>query len=335
MRKLLVYILKNSEIILFVYNLYYRLKNKKVFFLENERRQKLSIFDYQELSKPIPYYPLEKMRDSNYYGYAMALRKYAHLDKINAALEHGIYLANRIGTAQRYRTTRRVITMSNNRVESFKLHNLNKPILAIGPYIHYAEPLLSQEELAAMKQSLGKVLLVMPVHAAKGTPVFYNYQVLLDFIEKIKNEYDTVLVCIHFRDILNNIESAHIYEKKGYKIVCAGNEYDYNFARRLRSIIMLADYVVSNSHGTNTGFCTYLRKPQTIVYDKDIVKIHNSYTSEVKKIRDKQVREIEDAFTDYSPVITEYQLSVVEKYFGISLIKSPDKLREALNSINK
>lgn len=335
MRKFLVFFLKNSDVILFFYNLFYRLKNKTNYYSENDRREKISLFDYRALSQPIPYYPEEKMRDSNYYGYAQAIKKYSGVDRINSALEHGLYLGDRISTAEGYRTTRSVITMSQNRVYSFKTHGLNKPILAIGPYIYYADSLLSEEEFGALKRELGKVLLVMPVHAAKGTSVEYNHKVLLDFIETIREEYNTVMVCIHFRDVLNNPECVADYEEKGYKVVCAGNEYDYNFVRRLKSIIMLSDYVLSNSHGTNTGFCLCLGKPQTIVYDKDLVKKHNSYTAEVKKIRDAQVKEIEEAFSEYSPEITDYQRQVIEKYWGLSLIKSPEELREALKTLNK
>lgn len=335
MRKILVFFLKNSDVVLYIYNLYYRLRNKTKYYSENNKRQYLSIFDYSALSQPIPFYPEEKMRDSNYYGYARAIKEYAGVKRLNAALEHGLYLGDRITTAEGYRTTRSVIAMSQNRVDSFKLHGLNKPIIAIGPYIHYAESLLTGEELTKLKKDLGKVLLIMPVHASKDVAVDYNRLVLLDFIETIRHEYDTIIVCLHFRDLLNNPACVKEYEEKGYKIVCAGNEYDYNFVRRLKSIILLADYVVSNSHGTNTGFCLYLGKPQTIIYDKNLVKKHNSYTKEVQKIRDVQVKEIEEAFSAYSPEITEYQRRVIEKYWGLSLIKSPEELREALKTIDK
>lgn len=334
MRKIFVFLLKNSEIILYLYNLYYRTKNRKKFYRENIRREGLSIFDYQSLSQPIPYFPEEKMRDSNYYGYARAIKNYAGLDKINAALEHGLYLGDRITTAERYRTTHSVIAMSQNRVDSFLLNGVNKPILAIGPYIHYAKPLLTDDEFSELKKELGKVLLVMPVHAAKGTSVYYDHKVLFDFIDSIREEYETVIICIHFRDILNNPDCVMAYEKKGYRIVCAGNEYDYNFVRRLKSIIMLADYVVSNSHGTNTGFCSYLGKPQTIVNDETIVKKHNLYTEEIKLIRDEQVKEINAAFSSYGAEITEEQRKIIDKYWGTSLIKSPEKLREALIKIS-
>lgn len=60
------------------------------------------------------------------------------------------------------------------------------------------------------------------------------------------------------------------------------------------------------------------------------MKKHSSYTEDVKRIRDAQVNEIEDAFAQYSPVITDRQKEIVDKYWGLSLIKSPDELKQLL-----
>lgn len=334
MRDFFVRFLKNNDAVLFFYNMFFRLKNRARFVKENETRARLPIFNYRELAKPIPYYPEEAVRDSNYYGYARAIREYAGVKELKVAIEHGLYLGDRVSTAEGYRTTRSVIAMSQNRVDSFKLHGLKKPIIAIGPYIHYAEPLLNEDEFNALKKELGRVLLVMPVHAARRATVDYNITLLVECIESIRNEYDTVMVCLHFRDVLNNPECVSDYENKGYRIVCAGNAFDTFFVRRLKSIIMLSDYVISNSHGTNTGFCTYLGKPQTIIHDPDLVKHHTSYTDEVQKIRDEQVLEIESAFYDYSNTITEDQYRIVDKYWGLSCIKSKEELKRAIIEIN-
>lgn len=330
MRNLLVYILKNSEIVLFLYNLYFRVRNKKVFYREIERRKSLSLFDYKELSQSIPYYPIEKVKDSNYYGYAQALKEYAHLDRIDSALEHGIYLGDRVTVAEKYRTTRSVITMSENRVRAFKIHKIQKPIEAIGPYIHYAEPFLSNEDYFKLKAQLGRVLLVMPVHSSKMIEVSFSPKLLIDFIQSVEKDFDTIMVCLHYMDLRKNPSCAAEYEKKGYKVVCAGHAYDTYFVKRLKSIIMLSDYVVSNSHGTNTGFCTYMGKPQTIVHDPDLVKHHSFYTDEVQKIRDEQVKEIENAFSEYKYEISEEQYQVIDKYWGLSCIKTSDELCNAL-----
>ena len=73
----LIKILKESFLLLSLYNTYYRLRNKKRFWKEINRRQALSMFDYKELVKPIPYYPIEAIKDSNFYGQAYALKQYS------------------------------------------------------------------------------------------------------------------------------------------------------------------------------------------------------------------------------------------------------------------
>lgn len=327
MKKILVHFLKNHCSVLRLYNLFFQIKNKKAFYQENERRKTISFFDYKELARPIPFYPIELHKDSNYYGYACEMKKYAGIDKINLFLEHGLFLGNRIFAHEGLNSVKSVVCMSENRVESFKQNHLEKPIIPVGPYIYYAEPILSETEYSEMKKKLGKVLLVMPVHSGSKVGVSFDQKVLLDFVEDKRKDYDTVLVCLYFREIMNEPQLVTDYEKMGYKVVCAGHWFDLSFVRRLKSIIMLSDYVVSNSHGTNTGFCTCLGKPQTIVKDDNLIKdFQNYYSDEIKKIRDQQVEEIESAFREYSMDITETQKKIVDKYWGVSCIKTPEEL---------
>lgn len=88
----LIKILKESFLLLSLYNTYYRLRNKKRFWKEINRRQALSMFDYKELVKPIPYYPIEAIKDSNFYGQAYALKQYSGVNKFGWSIEHGLYV---------------------------------------------------------------------------------------------------------------------------------------------------------------------------------------------------------------------------------------------------
>ena len=49
---------------------------------------------------------------------------------------------------------------------------------------------------------------------------------------------------------------------------------------------------------------------------------------------EKQLAKIEEAFYAYGPVIADERRAIIDKYRGISLLKSPEELREALKSIN-
>ena len=91
LRRILASALKNSYLLNGLYNTYYRLLNRKKFFEIIERRKKLSIFQYEALAAPILYYPMESVKDSNFYGQSYAIKEYACIRKLGYAIEHGLY----------------------------------------------------------------------------------------------------------------------------------------------------------------------------------------------------------------------------------------------------
>ena len=114
-QKIAVYFLKNFSFILFIYNIFYKFKNKKIYYQEIEKRKNLSIFNYKQLSLPIPYYPIESIKDSNFYGINHSIKKYTGIKKIKQSFEHGLYFGNYIPFATFLKTTKSIITFSDNR----------------------------------------------------------------------------------------------------------------------------------------------------------------------------------------------------------------------------
>ena len=84
-------VLKNSFSLDYLYNTFYLLKNKKRFLGEISSRAQLSIFDYKRLAQELPFCPLEFVKDTNFYGYAYSIKKYAGIPIIYASIEHGLY----------------------------------------------------------------------------------------------------------------------------------------------------------------------------------------------------------------------------------------------------
>lgn len=139
-------ILKDSFILNYLYNMFYLIKNKKSFLDEISNRSYLSIISYKELSQELPFCPLEFVKDTNFYGYAHSIKKYAGLPNLNASIEHGLYYEdNYIPLASFSKTITKIITMSEIR-KNLNEKIVKKKTLAIGPYIHYADSLLSEEE---------------------------------------------------------------------------------------------------------------------------------------------------------------------------------------------
>jgi len=335
LRKIVGYFVKNFKLMLFFYNSFYRLKNKTRFYSEIEKRKNTSIFDYKKLSQPLPFYPIEAVKDSNFYGVYHSLKEYSGVTKISSAIEHGLYLGDYVPFASYLRTTKSIITFSDNRKKHLISAKINKPIYKIGPYIHYAKLPISENEYTKLKQSLGKTLVLFPSHSIKNFNVRIDVIELIEKVEKLALNYDTILVCLYYKDILDAYYLKY-FKKAAFKIVTAGHRYDINFLSRLKLIIKLADFTVSNTVGTHTGYCVYLNKPHFII-DQEVELLGENKTR-IENYRDEKQLESLSAekdlilkeFTIYSESITQNQKKVIDKYWGISSIKNPEDLLDIL-----
>lgn len=336
-RDICVRVLKDSHVVLFLYNTYFRIKNGKRFLKEIRHRENLDLFDYRNLAKPLPFYPIEPVRDSNYYGYAQAIKSFLGKAKLSGfALEHGLYLGNYVPKASYLRTTEAIITFSEYRKQNIRNNGINKKVVDIGPYIHYADSLLDTESLKKLKNNLGKVLLVFPSHSNIHYSVQVNSELYIKKIQDMAKGYDSVLVCLYYMDIQNG--NYLPYKNAGFKIVTAGHYLDLNFVRRLKTIILLADFTISNEIGTNLGYCICLGKPHYVIkqevhrYTDKKVEI----TAATYRNKDEQMTlssaqdEIYDAFSVCKSEISSKQYQVVDKYWGLSSIRSKETLTELL-----
>ncbi|MGM9774734.1 MAG: hypothetical protein ACI3Y2_05995 [Candidatus Egerieousia sp.] len=308
-----------------MYNFFERTVNKRTFLNQIGIREKLSLFDYEQLSKPIPFCPFEKIKDSNYYGYVRAIKDYIGQPNAEINIEHGLYFDNIVSYFTSYDTFKTLMTFSDYRLNVIRENGAKKRLLAIGPYIHYATPLLPQDESFDLKGKLGRTLLYLPYHSTNlsdGTSPMFNEEVkMIDNIRK-EHKFDNVIVCVYYRD-LKFKKCIDVYKEYGFKITTAGHQYDLNFVRRLKSIILLADVTVSNKVGTNLGFCIYLKKPHIVINDYP-----NKYNT--SKQGGRICKELSDIFSEYSETITNEQYEMVDKYWGLGAIKSREQIIEFL-----
>lgn len=318
-RSYCIYLLKNSFFILYLYNLYFRTINKKRFLLEIERRRKMPVFAYKELARPLPFCPQESVKDSNFYGQSYAIKTFTGLLKLGFAIEHGLYYDDYIPIASFYRTTRKIITFSSKRKKMIQ-NKLRKPVIVIGPYIHYARPLLNESEIAEIKKTYGKILLFFPSHSCVDGRQTYDVMKTIAKLKEIrlKGGFQSVFVNMYYFDILYT-DYANYYAKAGFKIVTAGHQLDINFLSRLKSIIELSDYTVSNSVGTHLGYCIWMKKAHFIIDD---IIIHGTKPKDYKKI--------ESFFLNYSEKIQPEQYDIVSEYWGFEFVKTSEVLKSIL-----
>ena len=104
---------------------------------------------------------------------------------------------------------------------------------------------------------LGRTLLVFPSHGIIGVTATFNNDEFIEEIERVRKDFDTVLISLYWTVVLNP-DLVASYEALGYKIVTSGHRFDLNFLSRQRSFIELADYTMSNNLGTHVGYCIHL-----------------------------------------------------------------------------
>ncbi|PID87931.1 MAG: hypothetical protein CSB06_02375 [Bacteroidia bacterium] len=315
-------------------------KNRKLSF----ERKKLSIFAYQELTQPIPFsWGEHPLIHNNSYGLSYTLQKYARLKKIDRRLyfEHGAVIGPIFVNVPKETFANKIGVFGQERKELLQ-NRIDCPVLKTGPYIRYAPLLYSSKKMDAMKQELGRTLLVFPAHSVKAVQAHFDIEKLIQDIQKKEKGFDSVLVCLHWQDIAAGREKEYL--AAGYKIVTAGHINDLFFLSRLKTIIALADYTMSNSLGTHVPYCLAEGKPHLIIkqrayYKKREDKEGKKYRKDLEKFeeKDKQasqkaINKISSHFEEYVPKITEDQKQTANYLWGLNETKTPEELRLLLQS---
>ena len=318
---------------------------------ESKKREKLNFTEIEKLSRPIEFNRNEILiGELQFYRYRMdkILKEYANFplnEKIHALFEHGILFTDICHGVYRAHEYVPSIVASKYRVKILEKQKYYNGAYAIGPYIHYAKPLLSKEELKSEKERLGRTLLVFPSHSIDGLLSNFKTEDFLSEIEKISKEYDTVRICMFYKDVtLNRFKQ---YQKKGYEVVTAGHAYDYNFLPRLKSIIESSDMTASNNIGSHLGYCIYLNKPHYLINPDKVEHIEEINGENAKlmvkneeifvksKENNENVINMTKEFSTYDDTINKDQYKLIEYLWGFNEVKTPKELNEIFIEINK
>lgn len=298
---------------------------------------KIGIFDYIELSnKNIKDFSFNILQDN--YGIAYILRKYTNYRKsILHSIEHGFYLGDFI--LEDEIKTKKIVTFSEER-KKIILSKSTIKVENIGPYILYAKSFYSQEELKKIKNRYGKILLVFPMHSTDNLDYDYSVSSFIEVINKLKKDFDNVFICLFYADINKGIYKKYLDEK--YIIVTAGHRFDRKFLERLKSIILLSDYSISNSFGTHAIYATALNKPHTILFQDTNIEINGKYNNNKLKLynaakrKDEKLKEqmeiIKDNYSLYPNYDVEQQRKNLNYLFGFNEFKSKEDMYKILST---
>ena len=230
---------------------------------EVERRKRLSIFEYQQISADLDFADRTHTISSYFYGSNFLVKRALGLSSvrdINGIVEHGyrgmdnLILKYEIDEKNQHGDT--IYVSSNERKLFLEKHLPSKKIVSVGIYMKYADNLIEKHDFQLLKKYLGRTLLVFPYHSTLSFDCDFAPRKLMEEVKRVKHNYDTILICMYWVDI-----QSHNYEYFNdidCKIVTAGNIYDYYFLFRLKTLIELSDMTISNSIGSQTSYCVYL-----------------------------------------------------------------------------
>jgi len=337
MKELIKKIIITSKSINLFYVFVLRLLNRKS-TNEIAKRSELSILDYQGIIEELALYPTDPVIDNNYYGLSYWLQKFMKNKlPLKSYIEHGFILGTLVKNDATKWWAPKIMTLGSARENHIKKVT-SKPVLKIGPYIHYADDFLSDADFKELKQEIGKTLMVFPSHSIKNVETLFNNNDLISFIESKESDFDSIIICLYWRDALNK-ELVQSYINKGYKITSAGHIHDSNFLSRLKSIIKLSDFVISNSVGTHNGYITYLNKPQMIIEQKVDYNVSKNDTRTFTQRNEEnfntaliEMNEIIKAFDSFSYEITSHQRDVINKYWGLNELKTPEEIENFIKN---
>jgi len=289
---------------------------------ELENRKTISLFEYNCLAKPFKLYPVYNIMDNNIYGTGKIISKIG-LDPNDSLAEHGLIFGTLVQKHNIYSFVKNIITFSRYRENILKRNVFDKNIVCVGPYILHVDSLLSSYDLLKLKRKLGRVLTVFPSHSIESITSQYSVQEFCDEIEKVRSsfQFDSVIICLYWKDI--QIGLSKEYVERGYKVTTAGYKYDFYFLNRLKSIILLSDFTMSNNIGTHIGYCICLKKghylidqAKTIISHKDAEREINQRGKVEQSSYEEAVNEIKKAFNVIHLEPTASQRMIVNTYWG-------------------
>jgi len=294
-----------------------------------------SLEDLLDLCRDRPLETCERHKANDFYGHAAALKRYAGLDPdrpLNAVVEHAPFNRDYVWRHDKGAGFADVFCFGPDRgpviqsVPDRRAHPL-------GPYIHYAEPLLDPAGLAAEKKRLGRSLLVFPAHSSLYVRFSYDQQDFFRRIEELGREFDSIRVCLYFQDVLDR--SVDQYFERGYECVSAGHMFDPLFLPRLRTIIEGSSACLSNSWGTYLGYAVWMGKPFQLV-DSRITITHQSEDvrqNETQRQDDPDRARIKSFFAEFTPVLSKEQIDSLRTRWGFNHVRERDELRALIQSI--
>lgn len=275
--------------------------------------------------------------ENTLYGYADSVMKYAGIDSKDIfylpLLEHGISVES-VFTGN---MNRAYIFEGKYKQEYWK-NNMRSPIYFIGPYIHYAEEYYQAETMKKKKNYLGKNLLIFPPHSTEFDSASYKLDDFNNYLfNNIGKKYDSISACVYWLNL--DDQYVQFLKANGVKIVCAGFKLDPMFVSRLKSIISLADTVLYPSFTTSIGFSYYMKKRVIFKNNFSNISLKSKCSEDIQEKMNSEYKTMSEIFADVfsedSVPFSSEQYALIDKYWGLSEVKSKEEIRNIFDKNKK
>ncbi|MEA5398446.1 hypothetical protein VB734_00120 [Synechococcus sp. BA-124 BA4] len=195
----------------------------------------------------------------HHYGHDIILKRAANLPLVGKPLpfmlEHGVNYSEESSFEEPQHWVRAYICMGPSRAARLR-YRFGVNGIAVGPYINYAKPVLEPGKLAALKQSLGKVLLVVPVHSVNQVKRDWSTTEMIKLVtDHCKSaNIDTVIWQCYWKDP----PPADLPLE--WVLACNGHTSNPWFLDCQRTLLELSDEMVTPTLGSHLGYALALNK---------------------------------------------------------------------------
>ena len=263
-----------------------------------------------------------------YYGHASVLKRYAGLPQqrsLKVAVEHGIPIVRQVWTEDVQAAMPVFLCATEERARAYSALVSNADAVAIGPMIHYAEP------LADPQPPTGR-LLAFPAHSTHHIAASWDPRAFADRLLRERGDWDEIVVCVYWRDVQAGLHRA--FEDAGLRCVTAGHIYDQSFLARLRTIIESAEAVITNEVGSHLLYAVCLERPvrfipQEIEYLASADVLERDAAAP-RHWQEEPIRRMRELFTPESRALTDEQRRFVATISGRASCRTRDELKDVL-----
>ena len=293
-----------------------------------------TLFDIETLARDRELVTPELHAPNAYYGDAATLKAYAGLAPdyaVKAAIMHGPFFPTQFWGDELHAAL--PVFFSINRASLPILGaKTDKAIFSIGPYVHYAQSLLGPAALAEEKRGLGKTLVVFPPHSTHHVQADYHEDWLCDHIERLGKQFQSILICLYWKDILHG--RARAFRDRGFPCLTAGHIFDPQFLHRLKTILCLSDAVVSYAFSSVIGYAVSMNKPTMVarcegeayLAPPEIIT-RDTCNAAADEVYLRYRASIYTLFGEFTEQFSQEQIDSVELMWGLSQVRTPQELR--------